>query len=67
MDLEKLSPKQKEIFKQVWSVCVYFQHARKYAFDSVLAEQARCVGMMLDDFDKEESKKNKSGDAGKAK
>jgi len=65
LDFGNLSLKQQESFKQVWSLCIYFQHARRYAPDSVLAQQARDIGMMLDDIDKEEGKKNKSGDAGK--
>ncbi len=65
LELENLSPKQKEIFKQVWTICTYFQHMRRYADDSVLAQQAKNIGMMLDDLDKEESRKNKPGVTGK--
>jgi len=56
LDLENLSPKQKEIFKEVWSILTYFQQARRYAHDSVLSKQDKNVGMMLDDRDREENK-----------
>ena len=65
LELEKLSPKQKEIFKQVWTICTYFQQMRRHIDDSALAQQARNIGMMLDDLDKEESRKNKPGVTGK--
>jgi len=61
LNLENLSPKQKEILEEIWKVCKYFESARLWKVDdSVLAQQARNVGSMMDDFDKEEGRKNKS-------
>jgi len=59
LDLQNLSVKQKELLEKIWGLCVYFQAARRYAPESVLAEQSRNIGLMVDDFDKEESRKNK--------
>ncbi len=57
LDLDNLSPKQKEIIGEIWQVCEYLKFARASVGDSVLAEQAKNIGLAMVRFEREENKK----------
>jgi hypothetical protein len=61
LDLENLSPKQKEILAEIWRVCEYLEVSRNWNIeDRLIREQARSIVFAMIDFRKEENKKNNS-------
>jgi hypothetical protein len=58
LDLENLSPTQKEILVGIWSICEYLKFARGAGVeDRILAEQAKNIGLAVAQFEREEDKK----------
>jgi hypothetical protein len=58
LNLKDLSSKQEEIVQEIWQVCEYLKFARGAGVgDSILADQARNIGLAMGRFEREENKR----------
>jgi hypothetical protein len=57
IDFTNLSQEQWLLFEQIWKHCQYFKDARNIAPENALANGARNVGSLMDDFEKVSLKK----------
>jgi hypothetical protein len=57
LNMKDLSSKQEEIVQDIWQVCEYLKFARGAGVaDSVLADQAKNIGLAMARFEREENK-----------